>query len=200
MGIKALIYFKSINLKLSSNNSPQKLIPSETDADICTKSGDNLKCTFGTDTSSIDLNFSVKQNSYYQMESVQYNGDSYFPIKNTYKVDTAVPKAPLNQAYTCFANTFETKINTEDQNQLEFVDFTVQINSQNDENGVAPKEFTDLNKCVGFFSAETVLCISSLLIMFLISAFSAWMIGGITTMDKFEDPSVRSLHVPLDAK
>lgn len=143
------------------------------------------------------------------MESVQYNGDSYFPIKNTYKVDTAVPKAPLNQAYTCFANTFETKINTdpnsqkikkEDQNQLEFVDFTVQINSQNDENGVAPKEFTDLNKCVGFFSAETVLCISSLLIMFLISAFSAWMIGGITTMDKFEDPSVRPLHVPLDAK
>ena len=91
-------------------------------------------------------------------------------------------------------------IKKEDQNQLEFVDFTVQINSQNDENGVAPKEFTDLNKCVGFFSAETVLCVSSLLIMFLISAFSAWMIGGITTMDKFEDPSVRPLHVPLDAK
>ena len=56
-----------------------------------------------------------------------------------------------------------------------------------------------MNQCVGFLSGESILCIFSLLLVLGISMFAGYMLMGIDTMDKFEDPKMRPLTVPLEA-
>ena len=127
------------------------------------------------------------------------NTDIYKPSRNPstrpgFGGYTITPYSPLQTAFSCTLTTL--KYTSENENKyITFDEFSVQIN----ENGLAPSDYGHVNQCVGFLSGESILCIFSLLLVLGISMFAGYMLMGIDTMDKFEDPKMRPLTVPLEA-
>lgn len=204
----ALMYFKDMKLDGS-------IVTVEGSGDDICKINDSgvRDFTVGVkDKGDYIFSFSIK-NGYYSLTSIKDSKDStYYPTKGSAASYTITPSSKLNSAFACSLTALKTRkhettrdqktILSKDQSTIKFSEFSVQLN--NPVPGGANVDFVDytghINQCVGFLSAETLLGIVSLILVIGISLFAAWMLSGIDTMDKFEDPKLRPFAVPLEAK
>jgi len=211
----ALMWFTDLNSKetfADPSQSPiiRNITVSSATGDACTRTVDavtkevSYKFVLSTTTSgeaentASNMEFEFKSNDrdgYYALKTITYKAKTYIAIPNGAVSHTYQPNGPLNTAYVCNYNSYRAgKLNF-----LSFGKFTVQINQQIGDTGVALTDFTVLNDCIGFISSETILGIFTMGILLIITMFGSWMLFGIETMDKFESPAMKPLCVPLES-